>query len=924
VVIAVSRSAQPFLTRLLVCPLSMQTQSNRLQYFLLGLLVLGSMLFFLASTAAIFDSLIHYADRARPPLEFSEAPSSMAKPLGEALAAGIQPADNILAINGVPFTGMAGLIRQIHGAHAGDLVTVVDRSPAGKLRTVRVRLEKWLLGSPTPSRWLIAIVVHTLFPAFCLLLGYWVVFAKPRDRNAWFFLGIMNVVPVSFGTSGYFPGFLASFTILWQEIVINGMFICLILLGIYFPVRSRLDTRHPWIKWLLIVPLFLLIVSWVFLRYGMLYDVRFIQPYLATLRPLHITENVFVVLSFVVFLASILRKLFTVQDPDARRRLGVVAAGSILGLTPGLIIIIVSTLTGVPFSEAAPPWAILVAVTLFSLFPLSLAYTVIVQRALDVRIFLRQGTRYAFARGTLWVLQAAFFSYLGYSLYHFSRESHHRPGHLVFPIAIVLLLTFLRFPVMRSLSLWVDRRFFREAYSVEQVLNELSQQARGFAETEPLVRTIIDRISETLHVESIAVLLRQGPIFRMQYAQGLAAADGVALSENSSTIRTLVRGDGPARIRRDRPDPWLSLASPSEVQTLDQLRAELMLPLPGRSELIGVMALGPKRSEEPYSSADRRLLQSVALQTGLAIENTELVRTLAEEASHRERLNNEIEIAKEVQQHLFPQLYPKVEGVELAGFCRTAQQIGGDYYDFIPLENGRLGIAIGDVSGKGISAALMMASIRSALHGLTYSGILDLPVLMQSMNHIAYESSADNRFTTFFFAEYDPATRRLDYVNAGHDAPILLRAASAKLDENCNPPCICDVLKLDLGGPVLGVFPELAYQQGSLELKIGDVLIAYTDGLSEAINAHYEEWGIERILQAAQESAQLPAREIVSKLLQGADQFTAGEPQNDDLTMIVVKIIECSPSAPLVSHAAGSEIPSPKPHSTLTAIPASR
>ena len=878
----------------------MQTHSNRLQYFLLGLVVFGSMLFFLASTAATFDSLIHHADRARPPLEFSEGSNSMAKPRGEALAAGIQPTDNILTIDGVPYTGMAGLIRQIHRAHAGDFVTVVDRTPAGKLRTVRVRLEHWLLGSPRPSLWLIAIVVKTLFPAFCLLLGYWVVFAKPRDRNAWFFLGIMDVVPVFFGASVYYPGFLVSFRILWQDIVIDGMFICLILLGIYFPVRSRLDTRHPWIKWLLIIPLFLFILSAVFLRYGMLYDVRFIQPYLATWGPLHMAGNVFVVLSLVVFLTSIVRKLFIVQDADARRRLGVVAAGSILGLTPGLTIFIVSTITG------APSWVLLVAVALFTLFPLSLAYTVIVQRALDVRIFLRQGTRYAFARGTLWVLQAAVYSYLGYSLYRFSRESHHRPGHLVFPVAIVLLFTYLRFPVMRSLSLWIDRRFFREAYSVEQVLNELSEQVRGFTETGPLVRTIINRISETLHVETIAVLLRKGHVFRLQYAQGLAGADGLALSDHSSTIHTLVRGEGPARVRRDRPDPWLSLASNSEIEVLDQLKAELMLPLPGRSELIGVMALGPKRSEEPYSPADRRLLQSVALQTGLAIENAELVRTLAEEASHRERLHREIEIAKEVQEHLFPQTYPQVEGVELAGFCRTAQQIGGDYYDFIALENGRLGIAIGDVSGKGVSAALLMASIRSALHGLTYSGMLDLPTLMQSMNHIAHDSSARNRFTSFFFAEYDPAKRQLDYVNAGHDAPILLRVAPVQRDGDSRG--VCEVHTLDVGGPVLGVFPEVDYEQGSLNLELGDVLIAYTDGLSEAMNAHYEEWGSQRIVEAAQDVAQLSAQAIVSRLIKGADQFTTGAPQNDDLTMVVVKIIEGSANAQSAGNTAIAEV----------------
>ena len=153
-----------------------------------------------------------------------------------------------------------------------------------------------------------------------------------------------------------------------------------------------------------------------------------------------------------------------------------------------------------------------------------------------------------------------------------------------------------------------------------------------------------------------------------------------------------------------------------EVSVLDRLEAELLLPLPGRSSLIGVMALGPKLSEEPYSRSDRQLLSSVALQTGLAIENSALVHHLAEESAQRQRIDREIEIARQVQERLLPQIYPIVKGLDFAGFSRTAQEVGGDYYDFIALENGRLGIAIGDVSGKGISAALLMASspFRSA------------------------------------------------------------------------------------------------------------------------------------------------------------------------------------------------------------------
>jgi phosphoserine phosphatase RsbU/P len=281
----------------------------------------------------------------------------------------------------------------------------------------------------------------------------------------------------------------------------------------------------------------------------------------------------------------------------------------------------------------------------------------------------------------------------------------------------------------------------------------------------------------------------------------------------------------------------------------------------------------------------------------LAIENNELIHHLAEEEAHRERLNREIEIAQEVQAKLFPQVYPEFEGVDLAGFCRTAQQIGGDYYDFIAMENGRLGIAVGDISGKGISAALLMASMRASLRGLTLSGSLDLAGILQRMNLISYDSSTSNRFATFFFAEYDRATRQLDYVNAGHNAPALLRRVHASGnrsnhapgDQPAAPGGGYQVQRLEIGGPVMGVFPEVHYEQGKLAIEPEDVLIAFTDGLSEAMTAGYEEWGEKRLIEAAQKCAHLPAREIVSSMVAEADSFTAGAAQNDDLTMVVVK-----------------------------------
>ncbi len=173
----------------------------------------------------------------------------------------------------------------------------------------------------------------------------------------------------------------------------------------------------------------------------------------------------------------------------------------------------------------------------------------------------------------------------------------------------------------------------------------------------------------------------------------------------------------PARLYREDPDAWYLMADDLERETLDAMNTELLLPLTGRNRLMGVMALGPKKSQAAYSRSDLHLLQMVAVQTGLALEVSELAVSLANAAAQRERAVREMEIAREVQERLFPQEMPELQGATIAGACRPAMGVGGDYYDVFALADGRLGIAIGDVSGKGISAALLMASLRASLRG---------------------------------------------------------------------------------------------------------------------------------------------------------------------------------------------------------------
>jgi sigma-B regulation protein RsbU (phosphoserine phosphatase) len=439
-----------------------------------------------------------------------------------------------------------------------------------------------------------------------------------------------------------------------------------------------------------------------------------------------------------------------------------------------------------------------------------------------------------------------------------------QPSDVWAALVFLVLIIALRFGVGKRLEQWLDRRFFREAYNAEVMLNELSDEVRRFTETKPLLETVARTVCDTLHIRQIAMLLRHGDAFHLEQALGFSADSTLALPAQASSIRYLSNSNEPARLYRDDPDAWYLMAGTAERRALDLLNAELLVPLPGRNRLMGVMALGPKRSEAAWSRTDLQVLQTVARQTGLALEVSELAHSLATEAAQRERVNREMEIAREVQERLFPQEMPDIVDASLAGACRAALGVGGDYYDVFSLEDGRLGLAIGDVSGKGISAALLMASLRASLRGVSLNSPRNFADLMHKINVLVYEASASNRYATFFFAAYDPKTRRLECVNAGHNPPVLLRNG--------------EVIRLEAGGPVVGLLPLAPYLEQALTLEPGDLLLLYTDGISEAMTHDDEEWGEDRMIEAATKVRAKDAAEVLRALFAACDKFTAGVP----------------------------------------------
>ena len=243
-------------------------------------------------------------------------------------------------------------------------------------------------------------------------------------------------------------------------------------------------------------------------------------------------------------------------------------------------------------------------------------------------------------------------------------------------------------------------------------------------------------------------------------------------------------------------------------------------------------------------------------------------------------LYNDLETAREVQQRLLPQESPPIAGVDYAGVCRPVYSVGGDYYDFIRLSDTELGIAVADVCGKGIPAALLMATLRAYLHGETQHCATDPAQLMRTLNRLVCESFSTNRFASFFYAHDDSSIRALHYVNAGHNPPLIFRTRERR----------CDVLHLDPGGPVIGLLPNCVYAQGRVTLEPGDLVVAFTDGISEAMNTAGDEWGEERLTELVEANRALPVHALIDRIMRGADEFVAGASQHDDMTLATMRV----------------------------------
>jgi sigma-B regulation protein RsbU (phosphoserine phosphatase) len=259
---------------------------------------------------------------------------------------------------------------------------------------------------------------------------------------------------------------------------------------------------------------------------------------------------------------------------------------------------------------------------------------------------------------------------------------------------------------------------------------------------------------------------------------------------------------------------------------------------------------------------------------------TQIVKLLGE-ARKKEKLESELEIARQVQNRLFPRTVPQLKTLELAGICIPGRYVSGDYYDFVPLDTRWTAIALSDVSGKGVSAALLMASIQSALHAQlkfrseATSPVLSTAALMGLLSQQLYENTPAEKYATFFCSVYDDETGRLTYTNAGHLKPILVRAGNAS--------------GLEGDGMVAGLLPHVKYEQQEIQLERGDLLAVFSDGIPEAENGEDQEYGEGRLAELLAENASEPLEEIIRIVTKRVDDWAADPDTRDDTTIVLAR-----------------------------------
>jgi len=500
----------------------------------------------------------------------------------------------------------------------------------------------------------------------------------------------------------------------------------------------------------------------------------------------------------------------------------------------------------------------------------SLGYAVIKRRAPNAGAVMR----WVLINSILFLIMALLWIGLYYGLLRMLFPARRKREAVAF---LMVLLVGTIMPAIRAkVREFVDRTFYKESYDYSRTLTRFTRALTSIIDYDKLVDLLVSRVCETMRISRGALLLnspRDPGTLRIVSVRGVSGMRELTFSASGPLAIELVRRGEPVSIEEvERLYKWGAI-SQEEMEKVIRFDAEFFVPIFSKGKLMGILLLGPKVSGAAYSHEDSVLLSALADQAAITIENIRLYSERAEQ----DRIRRELENARRIQMGILPDEDPQSDVIEISSFFKPAAEVGGDYYDFVRFSRDRIGIAIGDVSGHGLDAGLLVSMAKSCLFTTTRQS-QKISDVMEAMNEMVCQVKV-RLFMTFAFSMIDAQKHLLSISSAGHPFPYHLSAATGELTT------------VEEGMYPLGVRRDISYPIYEFRLGPGDLLIYFSDGIIEAVDERGEQLGFERFEQIIKRSAGGHARSVRDRILSEFDAFRGGAPIVDDVTLIVVRYI---------------------------------
>jgi phosphoserine phosphatase RsbU/P len=776
-------------------------------------------------------------------------------PGGVADRAGLRDGDVLLRIDGVSVLTRSGPMPLINRHEAGtEAVYLVDRAgqrlelPVTILKTVNiVFLAQFLLGLGIA---LVGLVVVLVRPDRIQRR-----FARYGLLSLLFFASLaMEVISQSsddalwkmraFGTAYLFaiavasPAFVSFF--------------------MHFPVRKSVADRR-WVRaFITLVPI--LASAFIAARYFGLLKMSAL-PVIAFLAGM--IPYIFLLTGFVLFAHS----YFHLPDLRQRRQLRPVLIAVVTATLTVLYLVVIRRVY--PLAIFLDPWLLTPAVLIVGIPP-AFGYSIVKHRLMDVTLIVKRSLIYGAITMAVAMLYLLLVFGLGRLIGWYLGQTDNTLVNVIAFVVIALLFD----PLKRRVQAVVDRVFYQERTAYHQALLEFSRELPRQIDLDGILHSLISRVSGAMHIEAMAVSLCDTAEGCHVVAQHFPA-DMLGLSDCRDGALSVLR-ESRAPLSLVAPDEDLASRLPAdELARYRTAGVELFVPMMIQDRLIGAIIVGAKRSGKLYSREDIELLSTVGSQAAIALENARLHRSEIE----KQKLDEQMAMARRIQTGLLPRSTPAGHGLDISGVSLPALTVGGDYFDYITLPGGRLLVVVGDVAGKGMSAALYMSQVQGLIRFAAHMHDSPKDMLIDVNRHV-YEGIERNSFITLVLALFDSVRNTVTICRAGHTPPLLARDGSLFYVETEGMG-----LGLDSGA----LFAQSLEEQ-RLPLDGGELFVLYSDGLTEAMNEAHREFGEDRLATLVRAHRGEPAEDLQRRLIDAVEEHRGSAEQHDDITLVVVKV----------------------------------